>query len=1251
MSTPLHSPLDFPLHGSRLIEASAGTGKTYTIAALFVRLVIGHGVTDDDPQLATAFSRPLQPKNILVMTFTKAATAELADRIRARLSEAASYFRATDSSVAADDFLQALKQDCQRTQPDKLNYLARQLELAAQSMDEAAVRTIHGWCQKMLTEHAFASGSLFDQQVETDESELKRQAAEDYFRRFVYPLSQAEADNILPLLGTPEALLGKVGRLNSDDATAGSATTDAGAQDSIASCFARAESSMTEALAAIKAKYLAVVTRLNEQVQALPDARNKGRKDAAAALYQWCSSDQLEIGVSSAGYAYLTPEDLTKTLKDNTPEGLQVLDDLPADKERLKGLQAQRDGQLLAHAARFVQLRLQQLKQQVAVMGHDDMLSRLRDALRGPNGAALAATIRNQYPVAMVDEFQDTDPVQYEIFDRIYQLNANDAGSGIFLIGDPKQAIYSFRNADIFTYLQARQATRGRHYNLGTNFRSTQPMVDAVNSIYRFADEQHASGAFLYPQEIPFLPVQAKGRNEYFVGLRATAEPGAEPALQWQVIDEPAANKDSYLNVAASYQANQIAALLSSDTAGFYQQQTAKRRAVQPGDIAILVRKADEAKIIRRELALRGVRSVYLSESDSVFAQQVATDLFFISQACAQPRDPRLVRTALACQLLALPLADLVALQEDEQRWEEAVGQFIHYQSIWQQQGILAALQRVLHDYKVPKRLLGGSRDGERQLADALHIAELLQQASMTLEGMLSVVEYFAEQLHEVADTGNGFGASNSRTQNEAQQLRLESDEQLVKVVTFHKAKGLQYPLVFMPFAAYTAAEQYRYKNKFPASYQLGSAGNRQRRIAWDKTDQQALALIRKEELAENIRIMYVALTRAEFATFVCLQAVGEPQANPLFYLLMGDACTGKPGDISGLLSRCRDTWQQDHTAVIKLIEAAQLNYCPPTQPAPQLSSRSMPSRAQQLWWVASYSALKYGSETLAPQTPLEMNSQDEHEPLTELVTEPLTDAMAPQTLAPDHIHQLPKGAAAGTFLHTLLEDAAALGFDQVLTDSAARDALLEKRCRSEMWLPYKQTLNAWLQAYLTTPFGLDTGHIQLAQLTEYQAEPEFWFGVNNVNTLAVDQLISQHIFPGLPRPALQPNQLNGMLKGFIDLVFGYQGKYYVADYKSNVLGDSDADYSEHGMRDKILASRYDLQFVLYTLALHKLLLSRLGAAYDYDSHVGGALYLFLRGHRASTAGAFFHKPPRVLIEQLANLIQTADHSPEANHV
>ncbi|WP_404400718.1 exodeoxyribonuclease V subunit beta [Idiomarina seosinensis] len=1215
MSHLLSNPLDFPLNSSRLIEASAGTGKTYTIAALYVRLVIGHG---DE---VTGFEHELVPKNILVMTFTKAATEELSDRIRSRLAEAAAYFRDPEA-LDADPFLMALREDCAAKGQD-LIHLARLLDLASQSMDEAAVKTIHGWCQSMLTEHAFASGSLFSQDVKTDNEALVIQAAEDYFRCFIYPANEQLSARLLDDLKSPENLAALSASLNKAGQTA--VTGD------LQTLLKQAETAHQQRIAVIKQELEPIIKDLIDKTAQAKSTKTK--LDQFQKFADWCADpDLIEPKVSATNWKNIGTDELQKFADSKLggmPAEWGMLGKLQERIKHSRALHQEELAKVRQHAAYWVSCRFSELQHQRAEMGHDDMLTRLRDALKGPGGEALAAAIRKQYPVAMVDEFQDTDPVQYEIFNRIYNLAKPHSGTGIFLIGDPKQAIYSFRNADIYTYLKARRDTEGRHYNLARNFRSSQAMVDSVNTLFKRA-EILSRGAFLFKSEsdnqLPFNPVDAHGLKQTFRHCLLSSSPKIAPALLWSVSNGKKRTKETFFRAAANHHANLMVSLLNDPEAGYYNPAGKLEQRVKPGDIAVLVNNFSEANAIKKALSDRGLKSVYLSDRESVFAQRVAKDLLILVSACAEPRDPSSIRSALATRLLALPLSELEHIHSDEQAWEDRVEQFLTYHDQWLRQGLLAMLHRLLHDYQVPAKLLQDPLHGERQLSDVLHIAELLQQQSMVLDGIPALVNHFAEQVNE----RHGF-SRNSRSQTDEQQLRLESDDELIKIITIHKSKGLQYPLVFMPFVAYTQAEKSRLK--VPAGYH-DEQGKLQMLWSPDDPNKQRLS---DEILAEDLRKMYVAVTRAQHATFIALEKVSDHSNNPLFYLLNGGA--EPTGELYNLVS---EHWQKSpHTGLTRLEDDEPLvRVLEQEQKIPELQPRTMPAdRKLERWWVASYSALRYqGSASPsvpAPQSPDEMNLLDERDDEQAVVASVAEPAL-------DSIHHLPKGAGPGTFLHNLLEESANIGFARIASEAVARTELVQRFCVSPYWQMHENSLNHWLSSYLNNEFVLNSlgETASLSALQTYKAEPEFWFAASEVSAQSLDTLVLKHILPGHERPALEPNLLNGMLKGFIDLVFEHNGRYYVADYKSNWLGEDDRSYTEQAMREKILHSRYDLQYVIYTLALHRLLKARLGSEYDYDTHVGGAVYLFLRGHRAETGGAFCDRPPWSLIEQLDALFE-----------
>ena len=1202
MATPLQ-PLTMPLYGSRLIEASAGTGKTYTIAALYVRLVLGHGGE-------SSFARPLTPDQILVVTFTEAATEELRDRIRERLATAASYFRQQHDS--SDAFLVALRESY--TDPQQWPALARRLDLAAQAMDEAAVHTIHGWCNRMLREHAFASGSLFTQALETDNSDLWLTVARDYWRQYFGTSSLPVYRFLRVHFASPEQLLSQVNTLQRYQ-------SEAQQQQLLADNPYQELQQQLEQLQQLKNELLPAIEELRKDIP-----QHKGVTHHAGGmekLYDWATTDVAQPDLSEAGWKRFSSEELSKKFKDKLHPDWHQIAQL---QQRLSELQLAIQP-VQNHAAASIAMRFQQLQEQRAQMGFDDILTRLRDALQGQHGKGLAAAIRAQFPIAMVDEFQDTDPVQYRIFDTIFELQQNHPQQGIFLIGDPKQAIYSFRDADIYTYLQARRATSGRHCTLGTNYRSTPAMVAAVNHVFDSAND-YPKGAFRFRtetiDEVPFQAVEATAKDK-LVQLHGEDLPGM--TIRVSPLQEQDTNKQGLTETLAESCADDIVALLNEAN---YRNQNGETSRVQPGDIAVLVNKADEAQLIRQALRQRNLASVYLSDRDSVFASVLAKDVLLILQSCASPRDPGMLHAALATSLLGMSLLALTEVVEDETLWDYYAGEFIEYHQCWEQRGVLAMLQRLLHDFAVPQRLLNSTQqNGERELTDVLHLAELLQQQAQHADGMSGLVRYLAERVEQVQEQGR-------KTDATEQQVRLESDSNLVQVVTVHKSKGLQYPFVFLPFMSSQKALHRRIQ--YPAVYH-NEQGELQ--LVLSKDDSAGRDQADAERLAEDIRKFYVAVTRAQYSTYIYAGHYKELGETALNYLL-----TGSRRACENLQLAMQESWsQQQAIRLLEIPAETEADQHPAQyQPTPTETQQprycEMPAGHQlERWWLSSYSALLLAPAAdagvvLAEQSADEQNSREEMQTEARALNVERAASTVP-------IHSFPKGPQAGTFLHNLLEAAANEGFAEVAASTAKCAELVSAHAQSEPWNAYQDVLVDWLQSYLNTHFELVPGaSISLASLTSYQAEPEFWFATRNTNVQQLDKLIQQYILPGHARPSLQPTTLNGMMKGFIDLVFAHNDQFYVADNKSNWLGDHEQDYTLDAMRERILHSRYDVQYVIYTVALHKLLRARLGAAYNYDTHVGGALYLFMRGYQADSAGGFFDRPPLALITELEALLQ-----------
>ncbi|TVU89662.1 exodeoxyribonuclease V subunit beta [Vreelandella titanicae] len=1226
------NPLSLPLHGSRLIEASAGTGKTFTIALLYVRLVLGGHSVDDD----TAFIRPLTPPEILVVTFTNAATQELRERIRNRLVEAAEVFRTEDVEGGADPLLLQL-----RDQYDPATWPAcsRRLALAAEWMDEAAVSTIHSWCYRMLREHAFDSGSLFSLNLENDQRELEQEVVRDYWRSFYYPLDSDALGIVTRYWKSPDDLHAPLQRLLPESEALGDEKPEP------SETLAATQAERTAQLSELKAPWAAW---LYELVPALEEAATrkafkgqsfnaKSRANWLGALREWCETEADRPALTDAAWKRMTPDGMADIWKEGAPPCPQAWEALAQLPKALDALPEPRND-LLIHAVQWCRARLEREQERRAEMGPNDLLTHLDRALKGPNKEALASQIQRQFPVALIDEFQDTDPIQYRIFNAVYDVATPHRDSAILLIGDPKQAIYAFRGADIFTYLQARQDTDGRHVTLGTNFRSSRDMVAAVNHCFSYAD-QHDAGAFLFRADggdnpLPFNPVNAKGTKDTLV---LNGQPLPAMTL-WPLESEEPLSKTAYQTEMAERCASHMAALLEAGR----QQQAGFAKAADdsgdngltplaPSDMAVLVNGLQEARAIRLALASRGIKSVYLSDHDKVFSSPIAPQLAIWLRACAEPQAnsrqaEAKLRAALATSVIGLSLEELDYLNQSELAWEARVEQFSDYHRLWQRQGVLPLVRRLMVDFDIAARLLGEFSEGERLLTDLLHLGEMLQHASQELDGEHALIRFLAEAIADPDSHGD------------SHKLRLESDADLVKVVTIHKSKGLEYPLVFLPFIANHRPVS---DTDLPLRWH-DSEGSLQLSLS---ADEATLATADRERLGEDLRKLYVALTRARHATWLGLAALKGSENSAIGHLING----GKAIAPSAFTQALGELVKGSDIALSEAPEPTALRFTPAPEQQALGHARTPLRPAREQWWIASYSALRTsgavsGSSTTPLTTPAPEPTTPQEATTLEVLDEPHDNAINTEAF---HLHRFPRGPGPGTFLHGLLEWAGQLGFNNALKDPAAREDMLRRRVQLRGWQAWHDTLAGWFEELLATPLPLpsskhgESGQVALCELESYQVELEFWFAAHQVHTRKLDELVSEHLLPGVSRPVLDADTLNGMLKGFIDLAFEHEGRFYVLDWKSNYLGSDDSAYTTDALRDAMLEKRYDLQAALYMLALHRLLKARL-PDYDPHQHLGGSMTVFLRGSRTTARGVHAVPAPVALIEALDALFTGA---------
>lgn len=1174
--TPLNT-LDFPLSGPALIEASAGTGKTYTIVNLYLRLLLGHGCA------------PLTVDKILVVTFTKAATAELKERVRKRLHSAYLDFYQQSS---ADGFVQSLIDES-----DDLTEAKDRLELAIKQMDEAAIFTIHSFCQRMLTLHAFESGVLYEQTFVNDEFEWQKLAVEDYWRQYIANLPTPLLQQVLSLWQSPFALHKSIRSLLHRQWQTETPIKMEQAIDAF--------EQIQQQTKAIKTWWLESGIASTLQQSFLKGNTLPGKAKTYEAMLSYCQSEEITPPFDKKGWSVFSSDSIEKARSKKSPDlsayPWHQFDQLDLAWSQCKKLLKNAFSQ---QALEVIEGYLAEHKTRLNLLAPDDLLSKLQSALGSHNGGALRQAIQTAFPAALIDEFQDTDPTQFFVFKNIYQAQSElpaEAPCWI-MIGDPKQAIYAFRGADIFTYIEAKSLVPPeRHFTLATNWRSQQKLVDSVNGLFAKSE-----CGFLFNESIPFFAVKsAQAVNP----IKCDGE--TISSLNFSLV-----NSDNDLPVGvhnaqqtlATYTASKIAYLLN-------QQATVDGRVIKAGDCCVLVRDRNEADVIKQALNKANVDCVFLSRK-SVFDSQTARDLYLILSAMANPHNERNLKAALATELLCKTASELDSLFSDDVAWHHLVESCLAWQTMWQQQGVMMMLNHLASYFLVAENVLQIYEDGLRRITDLRHLTELLQEQSAVIQGESQLLHWFSQHV------------LNPDHDNEVQQLRLETDQNLVQIITMHASKGLEFPLVFIPFSA-----------KFRAAKEaiFHDAQNRLK-IDYSPSPEQ-MQLAERERLAEDIRLLYVALTRAVYGCFVGIWNNANAKSKKVSEF--------KQTAIGSLLLSLEGSATDDaiRQAILNLsssvdISLTELNG---SEPIVQMHEKAIIEnddwQASKLdreivrnWRLTSYSAISRQQAHLETELP----GLDEGQPAIDTT---------PLTVDVNSRFSFTKGAQAGSFLHGVLEN---------IELHAPQDlpAVIEQQGQwfgiEEQWYPL---LYKWIDDVLQSPFSIDRKLLRLADLKPQNTlvEMEFHLPLHNVKVTDFNRIINKYFVH--QQRNYQFDTLNGMLKGFIDLTFCHNDVYYVADYKSNHLGNEIADYNEVALTKAMEEHDYHLQAILYVLAMHRWLKSKL-TNYQYHQHIGGAYYLFLRGMSAESpnSGVYHLRPDWELISELDALFDGQQSSTIEHH-
>jgi exodeoxyribonuclease V beta subunit len=1192
--------LHVELSGKNMIEASAGTGKTYAIACLYLRLLM---------------EKELTPEEILVVTYTEAATEELRGRIRSRIREALDVFSGGETT---DPFLTDLAANAGGKGPARANSL-EMLDRALNSFDTASIFTIHGFCLRALQDNAFESGSLYDTELVTDQIVLLQEIVDDFWRMrfFAKPA---------PLLGyalrngfSPSYLIGFLRGMLSNPKLEVIPRFSAAEIGAI-------EEECQDAFERVRKEWLGNKEEIVEIIRSdkvLGRAADSYRLDLLPGLFE--SMDSFVVAGNPfdlfPGFGKFSASGIARGKKQKGSAPLHPFFDLC---EEMQNNVEKRFLALRWELVAFARERLPARKREVNIRFFDDLLNDLYTALCGEEGDVFAASLRGKYRAALIDEFQDTDPAQYDVFRRIYA----DPAFPLFLIADPKQAIYSFRGADIFAFLEAAaDVAEERRFTLTGNWRSTPSLLAAFNTVFD-------SGArpFVF-DDITYHPVRP-GREEGGDELTLGGGDGA-PLQLWSM---PPGDKGGAINVG---QANDVVpAAVASEIARLLQEGVEGKarigdRPLLPEDIAVIVRSHRQAGYIQYALKKLGIPSVMRSDM-SIFASDEAREVCTLLAALSDPGSEPKVRAALVTDILGRSGNAIALLLEDEEAWEECLEKFRSYHQSWLEHGFMVMSQAFLAMEEVRGRLLR-RLDGERRLTNLLHCFEVIHHAShergLGIEGLLT---WFSERV-SCGDAADEY------------QIRLETDEKLVKIVTVHVSKGLEYPVVFCPFmwgGIRGSDEVVTFHDSFSMVKDFGSPDYEQHRI-----------VAQKEALAESLRLLYVALTRAKFRCYLLAGKISDrsgrnrPETSPLAYLFHAsegvrdadDLVSSLAVEVGGLPMEEMEEQLRALAARGKgAISVSQMGEAGVAAPYAALRDEGNPlacrvfsGNVESDWRVASFTSFA-AHGTGGGELP------DRDETGT---GEARTGPVAGEVSQGMSIFSFPRGVQPGIFLHEIFE-----GFDFAGCSSAAVTALVEKGLGKygydREWQPH---VSSMVNNVITVQLSSPEGSFSLSDLKpgSWITELEFFFPLRFITSDLLRDCFRKWSGAYLAADLLQLSAAlkfrpaRGMVRGFMDMVFEHGNRYYLVDWKSNHMGCRVEEYGREALKAAMERQLYPLQYLLYTVALNRFLSLRV-RGYDYSTHFGGVLYFFIRGvsrERGEGYGIFRDTPPVGMIDELTSCL------------
>ena len=1248
-----------PLRGIHLVEASAGTGKTFTLTQIFLRMILE--------------GTPLT--QILTVTFTKAAAAELRNRIRSVLMQSLRQLSGGSEEKSIQEILSHYPKDQSR---EKIIH-------SVQSLDRLSIDTIHGFCNKIMQEYSFSGGILPESEVTEDEDELLREAVLDFWRSYLqnappfflsflqelktgpnewceflktiqkkHPYTRREKKDI------------KINPLNKKNYKQENYQDRKKHLHTIFSTSFKDILSTTEKWEKEFYKLQRVWSQfrvsLNDYISNLEiPVKSRKKKNLSKDFFSL-------IQALDFHFEKHKPELIPFAVIQNVLELQKIihLDLFGSFQEytrlklsnseiwyqywKLLGILQEKSSSLLLELLEYFPeeclLQLTYQKNLKRILSYTDLLLLAHQCIHEPiTGKGVLRGLQKNYTVALIDEFQDTDQLQWEIFQTIF----TSPNHSLFLIGDPKQSIYSFRGADINVYLQARKKTRNQ-WNLGQNYRSHKNLLEGVHFFFQNVCDPFGN------QEIPYVLTKATRSSSHLL-WNGKESRKKENEIPLQFIFSDSEGIDKKQNISELEEAIEdsvcleIARLLHLSKKGILQYNSSFKSSssllspFQPKQIAILVRRTEEGRRMRDRLQTEGIPSVLCAE-ENIFQTQEAEDLEIILSSLAEG-NIQLAKGALSTSIWGKDHSQIREIFDSAKGRQEIMERFQYYAKVWQNNGFMSSFRIWLEKESIAENLLQYV-GGKRSLMNLTHLAELLHLSGEN--GKRGLLHYLRKNIQNSAHLDDS-----------SFHLRLESGESSVQIMTIHRSKGLEFPIVFCPslWRDYKSSLKHLSISNSSSSEEKSLPIFLQKMIKFsdaltglkeslEKKGFSPLGLKKlqeeseRESFSENIRLIYTALTRAEERLYIYWPDRDTSISQTAYYLFSGgdikdshNQSSQQKESLYHILKQKEDSFRESiHIKQAPVFKEELLEQYSLSQTEKKLTLKE----AQWNRNIESSRHIHSFSST-AQQLHKGLHFNEEH------TFEKNDSPLAQQDIShPYSIFHFPSGIHTGNFFHEFLEKAnyKELAKNQEKTKSSLQKLLLQYN----LDIKWKDTLSKLIDSLLCKKIFASIPSETFSQSSD---EKDFTLGILSPNQYITEFDFYYYLHPqnkkdikngsysSLPEMDIEieflrqrNSQTRGekFMRGYIDLIFTFQDKIYVIDWKSNLLGTEIEDYSPSKLYKNIKTYHYDLQYYIYTDAVDRFFSLRF-SQYTYTQNFGGIFYIYLRGiNRLTQDGIYFYRIP-----------------------